>query len=129
MRRSRVRPRFGASPLRSLLELRRKASYSRRVHSVPDQAALDCDAGTRGDRRAPCLAGHRDSDCLGFFWDEDKRFIRTGSGLSICASVLACWSGFVRSEEHTSELQSLAYLVCRLLLEKKKINASCDCVF
>src|SRR5687767_15250584 len=32
-----------------------------------------------------------------------------------------CWwdRGF-RSEEHTSELQSLAYLVCRLLLEKKK---------
>src|SRR2546425_9371404 len=27
---------------------------------------------------------------------------------------------FLRSEEHTSELQSLAYLVCRLLLEKKK---------
>src|SRR2546423_6372819 len=30
-----------------------------------------------------------------------------------------------RSEEHTSELQSLAYLVCRLLLEKKKqINSN-----
>src|SRR2546425_7138951 len=29
-----------------------------------------------------------------------------------------------RSEEHTSELQSLAYLVCRLLLEKKNIDAS-----
>src|SRR2546425_4775616 len=29
-----------------------------------------------------------------------------------------------RSEEHTSELQSLAYLVCRLLLEKKKKNNS-----
>src|SRR2546425_7893482 len=28
-----------------------------------------------------------------------------------------------RSEEHTSELQSLAYLVCRLLLEKKKDTA------
>src|SRR2546425_1995883 len=28
----------------------------------------------------------------------------------------------LRSEEHTSELQSLAYLVCRLLLEKKKID-------
>src|SRR2546425_9275733 len=27
-----------------------------------------------------------------------------------------------RSEEHTSELQSLAYLVCRLLLEKKKMR-------
>src|SRR2546425_3120113 len=29
-----------------------------------------------------------------------------------------------RSEEHTSELQSLAYLVCRLLLEKKKIKTT-----
>src|SRR2546425_791981 len=29
-----------------------------------------------------------------------------------------------RSEEHTSELQSLAYLVCRLLLEKKKNQES-----
>src|SRR3989441_3850900 len=29
-----------------------------------------------------------------------------------------------RSEEHTSELQSLAYLVCRLLLEKKKNTES-----
>src|SRR5687767_15429198 len=29
-------------------------------------------------------------------------------------------AGVGRSEEHTSELQSLAYLVCRLLLEKKK---------
>src|SRR3989441_8581686 len=32
--------------------------------------------------------------------------------------------GIKRSEEHTSELQSLAYLVCRLLLEKKKNNLS-----
>src|SRR5687767_15342526 len=29
-----------------------------------------------------------------------------------------------RSEEHTSELQSLAYLVCRLLLEKKKYSTN-----
>src|SRR3712207_7856450 len=29
-----------------------------------------------------------------------------------------------RSEEHTSELQSRQYLVCRLLLEKKKYNAN-----
>src|SRR5687767_15729518 len=32
-------------------------------------------------------------------------------------------AALVRSEEHTSELQSLAYLVCRLLHEKKKQNA------
>src|SRR2546425_4853777 len=31
-----------------------------------------------------------------------------------------------RSEEHTSELQSLAYLVCRLLLEKKKNNGGTE---
>src|SRR2546425_6106479 len=37
-------------------------------------------------------------------------------------TALAQPSGPVRSEEHTSELQSLAYLVCRLLLEKKKKN-------
>src|SRR3712207_7449985 len=30
--------------------------------------------------------------------------------------------GTLRSEEHTSELQSRQYLVCRLLLEKKKIS-------
>src|SRR5687767_15299942 len=40
-------------------------------------------------------------------------------------ATVAFWTVFLlalqlRSEEHTSELQSLAYLVCRLLLEKKK---------
>src|SRR2546425_6810289 len=34
-----------------------------------------------------------------------------------------------RSEEHTSELQSLAYLVCRLLLEKKKSHVRCASCF
>src|SRR5205823_10413011 len=37
-----------------------------------------------------------------------------------CINRKATVSQKVRSEEHTSELQSLAYLVCRLLLEKKK---------
>src|SRR2546425_2512122 len=32
----------------------------------------------------------------------------------------------LRSEEHTSELQSLAYLVCRLLLEKKNLNMAAN---
>src|SRR3989441_8617653 len=35
-------------------------------------------------------------------------------------NIVAHWRERPRSEEHTSELQSLAYLVCRLLLEKKK---------
>src|SRR5205823_8976437 len=37
---------------------------------------------------------------------------------------LAVRRGLGRSEEHTSELQSLAYLVCRLLLEKKKTKSN-----
>src|SRR2546429_1560868 len=39
-------------------------------------------------------------------------------------SVLAAteWMKTIRSEEHTSELQSRLHLVCRLLLEKKKIE-------
>src|SRR2546423_8421620 len=36
------------------------------------------------------------------------------------AGAAPCPGAHRRSEEHTSELQSLAYLVCRLLLEKKK---------
>src|SRR5438046_6255975 len=34
-------------------------------------------------------------------------------------------AGLLRSEEHTSELQSLTNLVCRLLLEKKKEKDTC----
>src|SRR3990170_538647 len=36
----------------------------------------------------------------------------------------AYWSSDVRSEEHTSELQSPDHLVCRLLLEKKNIRSN-----
>src|SRR3989442_8051829 len=37
--------------------------------------------------------------------------------------------GSGRSEEHTSELQSRPHLVCRLLLEKKKISQATACPF
>src|SRR2546423_4883315 len=43
-------------------------------------------------------------------------------GVTMAGAACGCveMAGATRSEEHTSELQSLAYLVCRLLLEKKK---------
>src|SRR5688572_31206140 len=41
-------------------------------------------------------------------------------GLFLLAAVALDWSSLLRSEEHTSELQSQSNLVCRLLLEKKK---------
>ena len=44
-----------------------------------------------------------------------RRLLLSGRGMLACDIVF-----LRRSEEHTSELQSQAYLVCRLLLEKKK---------
>src|SRR3712207_8807952 len=44
----------------------------------------------------------------------------TGSGHRMSSTGSSCRSP--RSEEHTSELQSRQYLVCRLLLEKKKLQ-------
>src|SRR3712207_7323430 len=42
------------------------------------------------------------------------------------SSVTPCPVTAARSEEHTSELQSRQYLVCRLLLEKKKNKSACS---
>src|SRR5687768_18286830 len=50
-------------------------------------------------------------------------FLRTVLlGLSHCTFTACTGLGFGRSEEHTSELQSRLHLVCRLLLEKKKMQ-------
>src|SRR5687767_15673770 len=46
--------------------------------------------------------------------------IVAGGGVALIQAGAGLFEGLGRSEEHTSELQSLAYLVCRLLLEKKK---------
>src|SRR2546425_9383171 len=56
--------------------------------------------------------------CLGCSSGPMRRVHRVlAGGCQRGRSASGWWS---RSEEHTSELQSLAYLVCRLLLEKKK---------
>src|SRR2546425_5608050 len=51
-----------------------------------------------------------------------EQLISRGIGDTIRVSLTLPNDRKGRSEEHTSELQSLAYLVCRLLLEKKKKN-------
>src|SRR2546429_6175461 len=57
----------------------------------------------------------------------------TGAGDVIERRAAHAVDGIERSEEHTSELQSRLHLVCRLLLEKKKVDdsasmsASCSC--
>src|SRR3712207_6882745 len=49
-----------------------------------------------------------------------RRWESTGHSTADGSAQLRSVSGPARSEEHTSELQSRQYLVCRLLLEKKK---------
>src|SRR5687767_15748671 len=50
---------------------------------------------------------------------DDERIVEAAAAFGARAQ-LTSLTHVSRSEEHTSELQSLAYLVCRLLLEKKK---------
>src|SRR3712207_8457591 len=45
------------------------------------------------------------------------------AGIKHKKAIVDARRGKLRSEEHTSELQSRQYLVCRLLLEKKKITS------
>src|SRR5690625_6735792 len=68
------------------------------------------------------------SHLFGTDWLGRDMLLRTLKGLTLSfgVGVLAAFSSTViallRSEEHTSELQSRGHLVCRLLLEKKKNN-------
>src|SRR2546422_4118146 len=53
---------------------------------------------------------------------DENSFARIPPALQICADQEQAGQLSLRSEEHTSELQSPLHLVCRLLLEKKKKN-------
>src|SRR3712207_6959217 len=84
-------------------------------------------SGTCDSRRAPrdytilSVHMHRAPDLL-TRWpalDAPARRARIQSSFRLAPGPLA---DAIRSEEHTSELQSRQYLVCRLLLEKKKLH-------
>src|SRR5438093_4388894 len=63
---------------------------------------------------------------LGVALDEDRNTAATGDEDISAGAATAEMSS--RSEEHTSELQSLTNIVCRLLLEKKNIIIMCSIV-
>src|SRR5436190_14096049 len=70
--------------------------------------------GIRGPGEAPCRAPRRRGGGRDSRRDRARRRLPDPGGRTTSSSV--------RSEEHTSELQSHSDLVCRLLLEKKKIR-------
>src|SRR3989441_3034309 len=94
-----------------------KVSYDSRTgraSSLPRRWSLPCGPARRKEQIREGVVmqfgffNHAESLGYDSVWVTDSQMI-----FSDCYAVL-------RSEEHTSELQSLAYLVCRLLLEKKK---------
>src|SRR5205823_11097384 len=103
----------------------RRHAALRRLHSFPTRRSSDLVRSTLGKRTSATGLAWRTliTSTFGRLRDESRRFWSISSvitstpskpiDLTFCASSLV----FGRSEEHTSELQSLAYLVCRLLLE------------
>src|SRR3712207_9122044 len=80
------------------------------IYTLPLHAALPISLSSLTRRRIACASASR-------------RRIAWGSSASRCCTAFGSdsyRSEAARSEEHTSELQSRQYLVCRLLLEKKK---------
>src|SRR5438445_13847742 len=77
----------------------------RDLHSFPTRRSSDLSCRSSWARRTG--SHRRRRDC--------RAVIRSG-----VRRRRGCYRPAIRSEEHTSELQSRQYLVCRLLLEKKK---------
>src|SRR3712207_2209139 len=82
-----------------------------RSHRLPVRAVLVEEPGSAGRRAA---RGVRNGDR-----PMSDRFLTIALFLAVVAVTLGITFWASRSEEHTSELQSRQYLVCRLLLEKK----------
>src|SRR5258707_6902620 len=80
---------------------------SRELRLTPDRKSIRCSCNTQAFHHEELMAPMRIWHC----WFH----------LNV-ASARSCLANIVRSEEHTSELQSRQYLVCRLLLEKKQLT-------
>src|SRR5690606_41625568 len=100
-------------------------AYHRDLHSFPTRRSSDLGSMSSGASASPCP--RRISSSAVGSAGGSSGLVAFAAGCS-CASSPASSSGLVssaspmkvRSEEHTSELQSRENLVCRLLLEKKK---------
>src|SRR5205823_12790459 len=94
----------------------------RELHSFPTRRSSDLTGNAMAARLSQSVKNRLALRRIGRHSEDDAVFAfecRDGCGVVAAPRVVQKISQD-RSEEHTSELQSLAYLVCRLLLEKKK---------
>src|SRR3712207_4146211 len=101
-----------------------RPTASRYRHEAGSRRASSTSSALRATDRAPRAAARRGGDANPPAEPGGRRrdpAAPTGEGGAADAAL--------RSEEHTSELQSRQYLVCRLLLEKKKNIKNCYTVF
>src|SRR3712207_8083987 len=91
-------------PRSTLFPTRRSSDLPAELADDPRRGAAPADPRGRAAQGRPGACAHRDQDAGVAVRDDGDH------------------AGVARSEEHTSELQSRQYLVCRLLLEKKKTH-------
>src|SRR5207253_10544416 len=91
-------------PTRRSSDLHERSDFAVPVHAISDHAGSDHEGGESAPHLAPIYA-----DSASAAHDSAPFSIRVVDEMPAVASV-------VRSEEHTSELQSRGHLVCRLLL-------------
>src|SRR3712207_8255962 len=85
-----------------------RSRNDRRMRQAPSLVSVHASATAESYQPTATTAAHGKCDCA----------------TCCCAQNKSCSVGCCRSEEHTSELQSRQYLVCRLLLEKKNVLTS-----
>src|SRR3712207_7614272 len=85
-----------------------RSDFAEPAECLRTQPGVGCFEGELSKRSQPLLLSESNKGCRGSQADDGVGRVAQG-----------------RSEEHTSELQSRQYLVCRLLLEKKKNNRYC----
>src|SRR5258705_12479778 len=113
--------------------MRRAVEIAERIFARIDRAALESKwPGVRdppGERRAQLSAQifthiqitHARPAAKPFQYAANRKVSAQRTNINRdCSRSLENIENYMRSEEHTSELQSLRHLVCRLLLEKKK---------
>src|SRR5207248_4363765 len=110
-----------ATPNSSITSSLSPPGVTRDLHSFPTRRSSDL-----FKINTPAKAYHIDILRIGYYQGNGARKVVNNMlpTATLPQSQPACKNGPARSEEHTSELQSPYDLVCRLLLEKKKIRSA-----